>query len=89
MNVLLITYDLNNEDNRPDVVDKIKEIGSCAKLSESSYAVATSKTPRTVHKILEDIFDEDDNIYVITLKRPRSGRGPKRTNQWLDKHLSS
>lgn len=88
MNVLLITYDLNNEDNRPDVVAKIKEIGSCAKLSESSYAVATSRTPDDVYEYLEDLIDEDDELYIITLKDPSCGYGDEDTIDWLTEHLS-
>ncbi len=90
MNVLLITYDLNKETKRPPIVAEINKIGkSRVRLSESSYAVATSKSTETVYKDLKRILDEDDVLYVITLKEPCDGRGPEETIDWLDEHLSS
>lgn len=45
MPVYLVTYDLNKEANRPPIVNKVKEFGSWAMLSESSYAISTGMTP--------------------------------------------
>lgn len=89
MAVLLVTYDLNREVNRPNITKKLKKgFPTWAKLSESSYAIATEATPDQVHAFLRPEIDENDQIYVITLKRPYSGRGPKDVNDWLEKHLT-
>ena len=88
MSALLITYDLNEETKRPPIVKKIKTLGtSWAKLSESSYAIATSKTSSAIYKSLEDMIDENDRLYVIPLKKPYAGFGLKKVNQWLDQNL--
>lgn len=85
---LLVTYDLNKEEKRPPIVKAIKDIGtSWAKLSESSYAITTSLTPEQVHTKLKPYLDSNDNIYIINLKKPYSGFGPKDVNDWLDKNL--
>tara|TARA_R110001583_G_scaffold87175_2_gene227800 strand:+ start:4033 stop:4197 length:165 start_codon:yes stop_codon:yes gene_type:complete len=53
MSVLLITYDLNKETRRPDMVGAIKKLSnSWAKLSESSYAIKTAKSPKSVYEAL-------------------------------------
>jgi len=54
MNTLLVTYDLNDEDDdRPPIVDEIKELAlDYAQLSESSYAVLTLWTPGDVYPIV-------------------------------------
>lgn len=88
MSVLLISYDLNNEKKRPDIVGGVKNVGeSWARLSESSYAVKTTKSPETVHAELKKYTDSDDHIYIINLKQPYTGYGPKDVNAWLDSNL--
>lgn len=89
MATYLVSYDLNKETRRPPIVEKIKEISSgWAKLSESSYAISYSGTPEQVYSSLKPLIDDNDNLYVITLKRPWMGFGPNDVNEWLDKYLS-
>lgn len=88
MAVLLVTYDLNREIVRPNITKRIKDSYSWAKLSESSYAIATDATPEQVYAHLRPMIDQNDHIYVITLKRPYIGFGPKEVNAWLETHLT-
>lgn len=87
MAVLLITYDLNREAKRPNIVKDIKAYGSWAKLSESSYAIKTDKSASTVYAELEEHIDGNDQLYVINLRKPWMGFGPKDVNDWLDDNL--
>lgn len=87
MATFIVTYDLNNETVRPNIVAEIKKT-SWAKLSESSYAISTTETAEGVFGRLRKYTDDDDNLYIITLKRPYMGRGPKDVNDWLDSNLS-
>ncbi|MBC7279836.1 hypothetical protein [Hoeflea sp.] len=86
MAVYIVTYDLNRETSRPPILKDIKEY-PWAKLSESSYAIETSETPSQVFNRLKEHIDDNDNLYVITLKRPYAGRGPKEVNDWLEPRL--
>jgi hypothetical protein len=87
MAVLLVTYDLNKPgQDYLDVLNVIKSF-SWARLSESSYVIATEFTPAAVMDKLRPFLDPSDNIYVITLKRPYAGFGPKAVNEWLEKFL--
>ncbi|WSG73073.1 hypothetical protein U8P80_16180 [Rhizobium beringeri] len=88
MSTLLVTYDLNKEVNRPDILKEIKKSQSWAKLSESSYAIETYETPQQVFSRLSPYLDDNDNCYIITLNAPYSGRGPKEVNEWLAKRLT-
>lgn len=89
MAILLITYDLNNEVRRPNITKRLKEgYPDWAKLSESSYAVDTANSPEQVRAFLQPMLDSDDHIYVITLKKPYSGYGPKNVNDWLARKLT-
>ena len=89
MATYIVTYDLNRETTRPPIVKKIKNVGTgWARLSESSYAIASNETPTQVFNKLKPLLDNNDNLYVITLKKPWMGFGPKDVNTWLDKNLT-
>jgi len=87
MAVYIVTYDLNKETKRPDILSDIKKT-SWAKLSESSYAISTTETPTEVYNRLSKHIDNNDNLYVITLKKPYYGKGPKDVNDWLANNLT-
>lgn len=92
MSVLLVTYDLNKEGKSKVDYDKFYKLRNSydyAKLSESSYAFNTTETPETVKAKLRAVIDPNDYLYVITLKMPYSGYGPKSVNEWLSKNLSN
>lgn len=88
MSVLLITYDLKKPGQ--DYSDLLKYIKghAWARLSESSYAIKTSKSVETVYDEVRQSMDADDFVYVINLKRPYVGYGKKTVNEWLEKHLT-
>ena len=84
---LLVTYDLNKETKRPNILEDVKSFGPWAKLSESSYAIQTSSTPKQVYEKLSKHLDSNDNCYVISLRKPFWGRGPQEVNDWLSNQL--
>lgn len=89
MTTLLITYDLNKPGkDYNDLLKTIKSYSSWARLSESSYAIKTDHSPQQVFDTLKSFIDQNDNIYIITLKKPYTGFGPKDVNNWLENHLS-
>ncbi|MFM0347785.1 hypothetical protein [Paraburkholderia sp. RL17-347-BIC-D] len=87
MAVLQITYDLRKPGK--DYADVLKTIKtySWARLSESCYAISTDATAQSVFDRLKPYLDGNDNLYVINLKRPYAGIGPKDVNDWLEKFL--
>lgn len=87
MATYIVTYDLNKETVRPKLLEDLKAAFNWAKLSESSYAVKTTKTAKGVYDTLSKHIDGNDNLYVISLKRPYYGQGPKDVNDWLNDNL--
>jgi len=83
----VVTYDLNKEATRPPILKDIKDFGSWARLSESSYSISTSLTAHQVYEKLKSHIDSNDQIYIIPLSKPWSGFGPKEVNEWLDNNL--
>ncbi|MGY9005127.1 MAG: hypothetical protein ACKVJQ_03345 [Alphaproteobacteria bacterium] len=88
MAVLLVTYDLNKETKRPNIVKAVKNISNdCVQLSESSYAVKTNKSPNTVFIELKKYIDDNDSLFIITLRKPHAGYGLSDAIDWLEKNL--
>ena len=83
----LVTYDLNKETKRPDILTDVKAFGGYAMLSESSYAITSNLTADAIFQALSKHLDSNDSCYVIHLDRPYSGQGPIKVNEWLEAHL--
>ena len=86
MAILLVAYDLNKEVKRPDIVAEVK-LTDWARLSESSYAIDTQESESQVYQRFRKHIDTDDALYVIILKRPWDGYGPKDVADWLNQRL--
>ena len=88
MSLLLVAYDpVNIEQDHSSLLNRI-EIYSHVRLTRHSYAIKTDKTPETVCGELNKYLEKNDNVYVITLKRPYDGCKPSLTNDWLYKELT-
>jgi hypothetical protein len=89
MSVLLITYDLHRPgQDYPDLLAAIKTY-PWIRLSESSYAIQTDKSPSVIYNELRPSTDTNDYILVITLKRPYWGYGLQSVIDWLEARLTS
>ena len=86
MAAFLVTYDLNKETVRPKIVDEIRK-WPWARLSESSYAVDAISVD-AVYNTLKPLIDDNDNLFVIPLKKPYHGWGPKEVHDWLADKLT-
>ncbi len=87
MPLLLVTFDSNKPgQDYSDLLDQIKS-NSNVRLSKSSYAIITDKTPGVVCEEMKRYIDTDDNIYIINLKRPYAGYGSELVTDWLKKEL--
>lgn len=87
MPVLLVTYDLKKPgQDYSDFLDVVKS-NAWARLSESSYAVKTTDSPKTLYNKLFPHMDANDQVYIVTLTSPYWGLGPEKVNQWLSQHL--
>lgn len=88
MAVFIVTYDLNKELRRPPIVAEVKKSPGWARLSESSYAISTAETPDQVFKRFKPLLDDNDDFFVITLKKPFQSWASKEINDWLTNHLA-
>ena len=87
MAAMLITYDTKNLwPNYGALVREIKK-HEWIQLTNHSYAIATDATPQEVFNKLRNCLDDTANLYVIQIRKPFTGFGPQKTNDWLVSHL--
>lgn len=88
MNFFIVTYDLHvSGQDYSGLLEKIKEGNGWAKLSESSYAVSTEKSPQQLLDILKANIDDNDRLYIVTISKPYTGWGDQEILDWLEKNL--
>lgn len=87
--ILLITYDLSAPGrNYEKLLKQIKSYTAWAKLCESSYLVATSKTPAVVRDHLKNSIDKNDKLYVGTAVAPAAWLGlSESVSNWILKNV--
>jgi hypothetical protein len=92
MALRMVTYDLIKEKPRGDYESILKIIRaggaeSWRRLSESSYAMDTTKTPQQLYAEFKPHLDDNDNLYILTLCSPWFGQNTKETNDWMTARL--
>jgi sugar-specific transcriptional regulator TrmB len=89
MSLLLVTYELNKSGQfNSDLINEINNYSN-VRLSDTSYAIITDKSPSRVCGELKQYIDANDKIFVISLKRPFDGYGSDEINDWLRKTLTN
>ncbi|MGV3654318.1 MAG: hypothetical protein ACO1N5_08870 [Noviherbaspirillum sp.] len=84
MAVMLVTYDLYQPgQNYPRLIKAIQTY-PWARLSDTSYAIATSDSPAAVLEHLRPYVSDATNLYVLSLRKPYAGYGPEAVNDWLE-----
>jgi hypothetical protein len=68
-------------------LNKIRGCAEWARLSESSYAVGTLKTPQQLFDDLKTYLDSNDQLYIVNITKPYTGVGPEEVNKWLESKL--
>ena len=88
MPLLLVAFESDKPEQDHSSLLKRIEKYSHVRLTKSSYGIITDKTPETVCEELKKYIEKNDNLYVITLKRPYDSCGPSLANDWLYKELA-
>ncbi|MGQ2964342.1 hypothetical protein [Methylophilus sp.] len=90
MPILLVTYDLKNEDSPQkyeNVLGVIKSEKNWAKFSESCYAMDTNMTPHQVYAKIKPFLDVYDTILIFNVKAPYFGQHSKDVIEWASRKL--
>lgn len=71
MNTYIVSYDLHTPgQNYEDLISKIKNYPTWAKITLSTFVIETTDTAVTVRNNLQSSLDYNDKIFVWTIKAP-------------------
>lgn len=85
----IISYDLN--DAKPEdygnIYEVIKEYGTWAHITESTWAIVTTEKAKEVRDKLIKIMPDGSSLFVIKSGNVAAWRNVQCSNDWLKKHL--
>lgn len=87
--IYIITYDLSEPgQNFENLVEKIKESGSWAKLGGSAYLVDSAKSAVELRDECKKFIDSNDKLYVGQVEAPAAWSGmPQDVSNWIKDKL--
>lgn len=89
MNTYIISYDLINPgQNYESLIKKIRSYHSWARLGGSAYIIASDEDVVTVRDKLLKVLDNNDKLFVGTIKAPAAWYGlTEEVSDWLKTNL--
>jgi len=88
MAVYLISFEVENpEETQAPLENTIRSLGDWGRLSPNGYIVHSFETQQAVYDTLAEKTGPQDTLYVLPLRRPWIGKGPKELDQWLEEIL--
>jgi hypothetical protein len=88
-NTFIIAYDINNgqPEDYNNVYAAIKEYGTWAHVTESTWAIVTTESAKEVRDKLIEIMPTGSSLLVVISGNVAAWRNVKCSNDWLKKHL--
>jgi hypothetical protein len=88
MAALLITYDLHDKQYEDDLLKFIKDDGSWAFISESSYVVVRNETTASVVAAIRAIVHDKIELLVVNIVKPFNSHGLRaELVAWLSRYV--
>ena len=86
--VLIVSYELTNPViNQEALTQRLKNLGSWARLTNSTYLIATKYDSVQVRDHLWEVMQQTDKIYVGVAPAPSAWDGmPNDVSQWILKN---
>ncbi|MFM7852290.1 MAG: hypothetical protein ACKO96_10350 [Flammeovirgaceae bacterium] len=85
----IISYDINNgtPEDYENVYEAIKEYGTWAHITESTWAIVTTERAKEVRDKLIDLMPTGSSIFVVKSGSVAAWRNVSCSNDWLKKYL--
>ena len=88
MKAILITYDLYNEKEYPDLYEAIRKLGTNRRILLSVWIVKSKYSAQTIREYLSNYIDSDDALFVTELLGYSSWVGlDSSISDWLVENL--
>ena len=87
MNCFIISYDLRKEKDYEALYEAIKSYSNWAHITDSTWAVLTTKGAKEVRDYIKSKMDSDDRIFVIKSGVEAAWSNVICDNEWLKDNL--
>lgn len=87
-NCYMISYDLfSPTNNRANVEDSIKNLGSWCKYVSTTFVVSTYKSLDEVEKIVTKNLDSNDSMIICKIQKPIKGWLSEKQWNWISENI--
>ena len=86
-NCHIISYDKSGDGSYEELHKAIKEFGTWAHITESTWAVVTDWTTKAVRDHLNDFLPDGSRLFVVRSGTAGAWSNVICTNEWLKKNL--
>ncbi|MCK4241417.1 MAG: hypothetical protein KAX30_07315 [Candidatus Atribacteria bacterium] len=83
----IISYDLRKDRDYEALYEAIKSYGTWAHITESTWAVTTSKSAVQVRDHLSSVMDNDDRLFIVKSGVEAAWINVMCKSQWLKDNL--
>ena len=83
----IISYDLRRNRDYESLYEAIKTYSKWARVTESTWAVVTTKSAVEIRDHLSSVMDGDDRLFVIKSGTEAAWRNSICRNEWLKENL--
>lgn len=87
MAVYLVSFDLQAPERQESVFRAVIRTGDWGRVSSNTYVIHTPDAIEDVFKTIQPEIQQGDSLYVMPLRRPYQGQGPKELTAWLEEIL--
>ncbi len=88
MNRYMISYDLNSPtNNRKEVEDSIKSLGSWCKYVSTTFLVSSYKSLDEVQTIATKNLDSNDSMIICMIQKPIKGWLSNEQWNWINQNI--
>lgn len=87
MTCYIISYDLRKSRDYESLYKEIKSYSKWAQITESTWAVVTTKSAKEIRDHLASVMDGDDRLFVVKSGVEAAWRNSRCKNEWLKENL--
>ncbi len=87
MTCYIISYDLRKKRDYESLYDAIKSYNKWARITDSTWAVVTTKSAIDIRDHLSGVMDSDDRLFVVKSGVEAAWRNTQCRNDWLKDNL--
>lgn len=86
-NTYIITYDLINNSDYEPLYNAIKSYGTWGRITESTWAIVTDRTPSMVRDHLLQFLKPSDRILVVKTANIAAWHNTLASNEWVKANI--